>query len=63
MFGDELIISIRNILIFHLIILSLAPEKAVLVSRELRKIWNTLHAPILPKTGPVNKGKASGRST
>jgi hypothetical protein len=56
---QEIIISMRNIMLLQLVALSLTPEKAVLVRQELKKIWKTMKTPRLPKkTGPANKGKS-----
>lgn len=57
MFGEELIITIRNILLVQLVMVSvsLAPERAVLVRQEFLKIWKSLNAPFLPKK--TDKGR------
>jgi hypothetical protein len=59
MIHNELIIEIRTVLLLQLIVMTMASDRAVLVHQELRKIWKTLNAPVLPKKpAPANKGRS-----
>jgi hypothetical protein len=59
MIHDAFVITVRNILLVHLIIMTMAPEKVVLVRQEILKFWKELRIPLFPKTAkkPDNRGK------
>jgi hypothetical protein len=59
MLNDELIISIRNLFLIQLVILTLAPEKFVPVYQGLHRIWKSFLQVALPKkTDAMAKGKS-----
>jgi hypothetical protein len=59
MIHDAFIITIRNILLLQLIVMTMAPEKGVLVRQEILKFLRELRTPLFQKTAkkPGNRGK------
>jgi hypothetical protein len=56
MIEDIRIISVYNVLIFQLVILSLSTKTSALNRLEFLKIWSALKIPFFPKTKKI-KGK------
>ena len=59
MIHDAFVITIRNILLLQLIVMTMAPEKVVLARQEILKFWKELKTPLFPKTAkkPANRGR------
>lgn len=49
MLGDEIMFSIRNILLLQLLTFVVAPDYAFQVHQQLLKIWKSLNTPMLLK--------------
>ncbi len=56
MWRDEMMFSIRNILLLQLLTLVAAPDYAFQARRRLLKIWKSLNAPMFPKK-PIGQKK------
>jgi hypothetical protein len=56
MFSDEVLFTLRNILLVQMAVVSLAPEHALLVHQKIRKMGKSLRSSVSPKK-PAQAGK------